>query len=109
MFSVLALTGLTLAGCGESDAEKQAEIQKALQAGSAITISQIIQQANEKPCESIYLFNHADPENKQDVSLLNVKCDQVDIPETFVVQPPTPEQQAAAAAAAEQQAQPAGN
>lgn len=86
MMSLMATTGIALVGCGTggstpSAEEREAEIQQALQAGSAIAISQIIEQAVKAPCETVYLFNRSDEENPLEVNLINVACEELDLPE----------------------------
>jgi hypothetical protein len=100
----LLLATVTLAACGggetatnqpalpTTDAEMQQQMALAAQFGQEQAISAIITRTMEQPCQPINLFNNSNPENFMEVNLINVTCEELDLPEI----PPTQTGQAPA-------------
>ncbi len=79
--SVLGLL-LMLTACSQEQ-EKAIDpeiLTQATRAGESSAIIKIIQRAETEPCQPIYLFNHLDEDNKQEVNLINIECEALNLP-----------------------------
>ena len=80
--SALLLATVALAACDDADeAEKQQQMAQAAQIGQAQAIAEIIERANAEPCQPINLFNNLYENNKKEVNLINIACENLDLPE----------------------------
>jgi len=82
-FLGLSAVALTLVACGDDtpDEEMQAKLNQAAQVGQAQAIAQIIERTSAEPCQPINLFNNIDENNKKEVNLINIACENLDLPE----------------------------
>lgn len=88
VLSLLVMTlGLTGCSLGGNKAESiefgpgNPEFEKAVKTGQLATIVQIIEQSLSNPCQTINLYNNADPESPREVNLINIECEGLNFPD----------------------------
>lgn len=57
------------------------DLEKAVKTGQLATIIQVIEQSIAAPCQTINLFNNADPNNPREVNLINIQCEGLGLPD----------------------------
>ena len=88
-FAALALALLTITACSSDkemagDMSEEAlnqQLAQAAQIGQAQAIAEIIERTITQPCQPINLFNNIDEGNKKEVNLINIACENLDLPE----------------------------
>ena len=64
---------------------------KGVKTGQLATVVQLINQSTTAPCQTINLFNKSNPENQQEVNLINITCEGLNLPDINQAVPADPQ------------------
>lgn len=59
--------------------------------GQLATVVQLINQSTADPCRTINLFNKSNPDNQQEVNLINITCEGLNLPDINEAVPADPQ------------------